>query len=659
MVAYADDDEAYAKRGGGTSRDPTFAGPRALANAPLTPAPPDLRRSLEAFPELDCIRHRLAPAVVAGAERRAASLGIGADEVLIAAGEISEDRYFRLLAFSLGLRFAELDSVPRHLCPLPDDRLLPASHVGMLPLILAGELVWVIAHPGRLVRHVFPMLKAQPDARRRVLISSPAHFRRFICRHAQEPLGWQAADWLRYEYPACSAAAPARRRWSYAVPVAGAGLIAVVAPAASMIALQVAISMVFFAWSGLRIVGALWPRPSVPDPPRMEDAALPVYTIIVALYREAAAVRGLVEALRALDYPPEKLDIKLVLEADDLPTIRMVEAMDLSPPFEILFAPAAGPRTKPKALNAALVFARGAFTVVFDAEDRPDPGQLREALATFEDDWAGELACVQARLAIDNPSSGWLAALFAAEYAGQFDVLLPGLSALELPLPLGGSSNHFRTVVLREVGAWDAYNVTEDADLGTRLARLGYRTSVIASTTQEEAPARFDPWLRQRTRWLKGWMQTWLVHMRRPGRLVRELGLGGFATFQLMLIGTVLAALLQPIVVLMIVGALLADGTAFGLWGAFDVPILAPLHWTALTVGYATSVVLAFSGLVRRRLWWVIGLLPLMLIHWALLSIAAWRALHQLCRDPFRWEKTEHRLGRRPRRPGRFVRDSA
>jgi cellulose synthase/poly-beta-1,6-N-acetylglucosamine synthase-like glycosyltransferase len=113
---------------------------------------------------------------------------------------------------------------------------------------------------------------------------------------------------------------------------------------------------------------------------------------------------------------------------------------------------------------------------------------------------------VQARLCIDTRTS-WLARYFTAEYAGQFDVVLPKLAALGLPLPLGGSSNHFRTVTLREVGGWDPHNVTEDADLGMRLARFGYRSGVVASSTYEEAPADIGRWLGQRTRWFKGWMR--------------------------------------------------------------------------------------------------------------------------------------------------------
>jgi cellulose synthase/poly-beta-1,6-N-acetylglucosamine synthase-like glycosyltransferase len=241
-------------------------------------------------------------------------------------------------------------------------------------------------------------------------------------------------------------------------------------------------------------------------PRTFTDDGLPVYTIVVALYREAAAVKGLVAALRALNYPVEKLDIKLVVEADDTQTRMAIAALGLGLPFEIIVAPASGPRTKPKALNAALPFARGSFVAVYDAEDRPERDQLRLALEAFVAG-DGRLACVQARLTIDNSRDSWLSRLFTAEYAGLFDVFLPGLAAWRLPLPLGGSSNHFRAAVLRECGAWDPYNVTEDADLGMRLARFGYRTAVIPSSTYEEAPARFGPWLKQRTRWFKGWMR--------------------------------------------------------------------------------------------------------------------------------------------------------
>ena len=331
-----------------------------------------------------------------------------------------------------------------------------------------------------------------------------------------------------------------------------------------------------------------------------------------------------------------------MLEPDDAQTRAALGLMALGPACEIILAPMGGPRTKPKALNAALPFARGEFTVIFDAEDRPEPDQLRRAYEAFLTADC-RVACVQARLTIDNTEDSWLAALFTAEYAGLFDVLLPGLARRGLPIPLGGSSNHFRTGVLRHVGAWDPYNVTEDADLGIRLARLGYLVTVCGSTTYEEAPATVALWLRQRSRWFKGWMQTWIVHMRRPVRLLRDLGPSGFASFQLLTVGTVLAALLQPIAV----AALIRDAIAAGGWPTSAIGWLSAV---ALALGYATS--LALVGLARRRLlsFRLLIRMPLMVVHWGLLSAAAWRAVYLLARRPHDWEKTEHGLARSSRR---------
>jgi cellulose synthase/poly-beta-1,6-N-acetylglucosamine synthase-like glycosyltransferase len=307
-------------------------------------------------------------------------------------------------------------------------------------------------------------------------------------------------------------------------------------------------------------------------------------------------------------------------------------------PITVVAVPPGGPRTKPKALNFALPFARGTFTVIYDAEDRPEPAQLREALEAFRD--GGErLACVQAPLSIDNTADSWLARLFTAEYAGHFDVFLPGLSALRLPLPLGGSSNHFRTASLRALAAWDPYNVTEDADLGMRLARFGYCAGTIGATTYEEAPTRLGPWLRQRTRWFKGWMQTWLVHMRAPAKLWRDLGPAGFFGFQLIVGGSAFFALVHPL----FLAALIDD--AFG-------GTLTRLYFATAVAGYLASAVLGFIGLKRRgltRIVWVLLLTPL---HWLLLSIAAWRALYQLIFAPYAWEKTQHGLAKSSRRSG-------
>jgi cellulose synthase/poly-beta-1,6-N-acetylglucosamine synthase-like glycosyltransferase len=261
-----------------------------------------------------------------------------------------------------------------------------------------------------------------------------------------------------------------------------------------------------------------------------DDRNLPIYSVLVALYREKEVVQQLANALLRLDWPTSRLDIKLVCEAEDRETIAALQALDLPPHFEIVEVPDRPPRTKPKALNYALAGARGDFVVIYDAEDRPHPRQLLEAYRHFSEA-PDDVVCLQAPLIISNAADSWLAGLFALEYAGLFRRLLPFLGTRQQPMPLGGTSNHFRADILRAVGAWDPYNVTEDADLGLRLYRFGYRAETLTRYTVEDAPTERSVWLGQRTRWFKGWMQTWLVLMRHPILLTRELGLHGTLMF--------------------------------------------------------------------------------------------------------------------------------
>ena len=359
-------------------------------------------------------------------------------------------------------------------------------------------------------------------------------------------------------------------------------------------------------------------------------------------------------ALNALipHYPREKLDIKLVVEPDPTSSTRnaIAQLRARTCVTRLSLRRVSGPRTKPKALNAALPFARGEFTAVYDAEDRPEPDQLVGApsIAFPAAAASGSPAC-KAQLAIDKlQADSCLTRLFTAEYCGLFDVFLPALASWRLPLPLGGSSNHFRTAALRRVGGWDPYNVTEDADLGMRLARHGYTTAVISSTTYEEAPAHLEPWLKQRTRWFKGWMQTWAVHMRSPRDLYRQLGPVGFIVFQLVVGGTALAALVHPL----FAGALIYGIATHSLYEAHDQiiqTILEALHSTTFIAGYLASTLLALVGLARRNLLKHASVLVLMPMLWGLLSLAAWRGLFQLLRDPYRWEKTEHGLAQTSR----------
>lgn len=366
-----------------------------------------------------------------------------------------------------------------------------------------------------------------------------------------------------------------------------------------------------------------------------EPAQWPVYTILCPLYREANVAPDLIAAINALDYPKHALDVKILVEGDDPDTIAAALAVSKAAHIEIVIVPSATPRTKPKALNVGLALARGEYVAVYDAEDRPDPLQLLAALAAFED---STVACVQAPLSIDNHDASWLARQFAAEYAIQFREVLPLLARLGLPLPLGGSSNHFRTDVLRAIGGWDAYNVTEDADLGYRLAREGYKSGVIGPPTQEEAPVSFGAWFNQRARWIKGHMQTWLVLMRDPVRSAREMGLGAFLAMQLMLGGGILAALAHgPLAFIVLTAAL----------SPYD--ILKPEDFALAVFGYCVALFAALTACALSNSLSHARAALTMPLYWPLSSLAALKALYDLVFKPHHWSKTMHGVSARHR----------
>jgi cellulose synthase/poly-beta-1,6-N-acetylglucosamine synthase-like glycosyltransferase len=320
--------------------------------------------------------------------------------------------------------------------------------------------------------------------------------------------------------------------------------------------------------------------------------------------------------------------------------------------MHVIVAPPGEPRTKPRALNVALPLARGAYTVVYDAEDQPDPQQLRRAVSLFRD-LPEHVACLQARLAIREPHN-WLTRLFAIEYAALFDVINPGLIASGVPLPLGGTSNHFRTAALRDLVGWDAWNVTEDADLGIRLARLGYAVHDLPSSTYEEAPPTLGVWLRQRARWMKGFMQTCITHMRRPATVLAQLGPSGLFGALTMTYGTVISALGYPF---------FTAAFLVGLWDGSLLQLDTPLHlaWSTTScvlfgAGLAAMILPAVVGIARRRWWWLLAYVPLLPLYYVLISAAAWRGLGELVFKTYHWNKTEHGLrALKPSRPAPAV----
>ncbi len=615
----------------------------AANHQPISTPPPPSHDSALPF-ELAAVRHLVDPAVLDAAARRASGIGVGGDEVLRACSVLPPDTITEAIAEKLGIPFDPLeDDLPA------DGPLLEALKTAVLRRHFAdGTRAITIAPRGLKLRDLAVAIRHNPELRKSLCLTSPERMAAYVQRLGGDELAQQAAAGLRNWRPDLSAAAHGKHglRKVALLSALFAALCGYFFPHETLAAAEVLLGGAFLAWITLRLHACQIRQVKTPKHD-MPDHALPYYSIFVALYREARVVSSLVEALKRIDYPPAKLDIKLVCEADDEATIEALKALALDPHFEIIIAPAVGPRTKPKALSAALPFARGDYLVIYDAEDIPEPGQLRQALAAYRRG-PPNLACVQARLAIDNVGDNWLTRQFAAEYAGLFDVFLPALADLRLPLPLGGTSNHFRTDVLRRIGGWDPHNVTEDADLGMRLARFGYLSGVIDSTTYEEAPARLGAWLSQRTRWCKGWLQTWLVHMRYPLTTLRELGFAGFFTFQLLVGGTVLAALVHPFFLTLV----LTDATLGNLFVESDTvgqALRQGLAVTTLLSGYVGSAVLAFVGLARRRLLssgWVLLLIP---IYWVLLSFAAWRGAIQLVIAPHLWEKTEHGLARTSR----------
>ncbi|MCX5497828.1 glycosyltransferase [Kaistia dalseonensis] len=507
------------------------------------------------------------------------------------------------------------------------------------------------------IERIAEKLEGFDDIRARLTVTTPAAIRRLLTEAAAQPLLDHALGDLATRHPEFSA----RRLLSAGQSVAIALCALLLAIALwlfgwkAIAALNLMFGLLFLALIMLRTlaISVVLDRMLRPPPPlAIDPAALPIYSILVPLYDEAHMVPELVRALARLDWPRERLDIKLVLEARDRATRRAAEALRLEPPFEIVIVPDRSPRTKPKALAFALPLARGDFVTVYDAEDRPDPGQLREAYAAF---MAGgdDLACVQAPLLIDNAGLNGLTALFAMEYSIQFDGLLPTLAAFSMPLPLGGTSNHFRRSALVAAGGWDPYNVTEDADLGVRLARFGYRTSTIAAPTYEEAPRSSRLWLKQRTRWLKGWMQTWLVHTRQPRRLWREIGGRRVLGFTLTSLGSIVAAAVHPLYLASAV-LLLVDPSV--LWRA-NSPIMAAALALSLfnfVSAYAVFALLSAATLRMRRIRRPPGALWFLPCYWLLQSLACYRALFQLVIAPHRWEKTPHH-GRRSREPAKPV----
>ncbi|MCD6360812.1 MAG: glycosyltransferase [Armatimonadetes bacterium] len=370
----------------------------------------------------------------------------------------------------------------------------------------------------------------------------------------------------------------------------------------------------------------------------VDDASLPTYTLLIPLYREADVLPGLVEGLLQMDYPAEKLDVQLLMEEDDGETIAAARSLDLPDHIHPVIVPDSQPKTKPKACNWGLYTCESDLLVIYDAEDRPERDQLKKAAVAFTRT-PDDVACLQAKLNYYNQRQNLLTRWFTAEYSVWFDLFLPGLTASGAPIPLGGTSNHFRVAALKECGGWDPFNVTEDCDLGIRLHKDGWRTAMLASTTWEEANGRLLSWIRQRSRWVKGYLQTWLVHMRHPLRLLRELGPGAFFSLQMTIGGSLICFLFNPIYWLMTLVWLF---THSALIGALFPPAIYLLGSFCLIGANFVFVYMSVAGCMQRGYYDLVKYAVLTPVYWLLMSIGAYKAFAQIIVRPHYWEKTMH-----------------
>ena len=563
-------------------------------------------------------------------------------DILLAHGLVDKDRLYDTIARQYDTETADFDRTP------PDIRLIEA--LGMEWCLASGVLPWrradgvvdiASARPEQ-----FADIRAELEARLgpvRMVITSEVDLHRAVLDKHPKTLAARAESRV--------ATSESCRNWSTnrlrrltagLVMLFAAGLIGAPETVFAVVAFWAVLTLI--ASCGLKLAAAAAQicddrrRPAFgtdrPPPPIM--ARLPSVSILVPLYRERAIAERLIGRLNRIDYPRELLDICLVVEADDTVTCDTLESIRLPAHIRQIVVPHSTLKTKPRALNYALDFCRGTIVGVYDAEDAPAPDQIHRVVARFHER-GPDVACLQGVLDFYNARTNWISRCFTIEYAAWFRVLLPGLARLGLVVPLGGTTLFFRRDVLNELGGWDAHNVTEDADLGVRLARRGYRTELIETVTEEEANCRLWPWIKQRSRWLKGYMITWAVHMRAPRRLASDLGAWRFLGVQLLFLGTISQFLLAPLLwsFWMLPTGLPHPMLAYG----------APAIWALAGLFLATELLgmaVAAYALRRPKHRGLLPWIPVLMIYFPLAALAAYKGLAELLTRPFFWDKTEH-----------------
>ena len=369
----------------------------------------------------------------------------------------------------------------------------------------------------------------------------------------------------------------------------------------------------------------------------------PTYTILCPLYKEWQVLPQFTKAMSALDYPKDKLQVMLLIEEDDEESIKRLEVMKLPSYFDVIIVPNSFPKTKPKACNYGLLHTTGEYTVIYDAEDVPDPLQLKKAVLAFQKA-SKDIICIQAKLNFYNPTQNLLTRMFTIEYSLWFNLVLSGLMSIHAPIPLGGTSNHFRTKDLKMLEKWDPFNVTEDADLGMRIIKRGYRTALVNSYTMEEANSHMGSWIKQRSRWIKGYIQTYFVHMRSPKEFFHTWNSPHFLIFQLVIGAKILSMLVNPLMWGMTI--------AYFVFGAYTADFIqslyiAPIFYMAvfsMFIGNFLYMYYYMLGAAKRNQWDLIPYAMLTPVYWLFMSVSAAFALYEFIFKPHYWHKTQHGL---------------
>lgn len=372
----------------------------------------------------------------------------------------------------------------------------------------------------------------------------------------------------------------------------------------------------------------------------INNKKLPHYSILIPLYREKEIVKQLLAEIKNMDWPKDKLDVKILLEEDDKDTIGYIKNEKLPNYFDIIIVPNSYPKTKPKALNVGMMRIKGKYVTIYDAEDMPEKDQLKKAYLSFQK-LPKDYICIQAKLNYYNKDQNWLTKLFTSEYATWFDFYLPGLMSKNYPIPLGGTSNHFKADILKKIGAWDSYNVTEDCDLGMRIHRLGYKIAIMDSTTWEEANSEIDNWIRQRSRWIKGYIQTFIVHMRNPRRTLKEFGLENFIVFLFFVGASPVTPILNLFFWILTIVWFLTHASFIQY--LFPPMIFYPALFS-LYFGNFIIIYLSMVGCINREFYNIIKWSLLSPVYWLLMAFAAIKASWQMIVNPHFWEKTKHGL---------------